>query len=70
MESNFDFSFTKNNIEFEFLSKNQNPKDVFSYLFYKAKMACFFEVGKNDEKLKLLSQVIDINDWRNISANL
>ena len=43
MESNFDYSFTKNNIEFHFLSKNQNPHESLSYLFYKAKMACFFE---------------------------
>jgi hypothetical protein len=70
MESNFDFSFTKNNIEFEFLSKNQNPKDVSSYLFYKAKMACFFETKKDEEKLNLISEVINIDDWRNKSADL
>ena len=68
MESNFDYSFSKNNIEFQFLSKNQNPNDVFSYLFYKAKMACFFEEHKNDNKLDLLEQVIDIKQWREVKV--
>ena len=70
MESNFDYSFSKNNIEFQFLSKNQNPHESFSYLFHKAKMACFFEDDKKEEKLDLLEQVIDIKEWREISANI
>ena len=68
MESNFDYSFTKNNIEFHFLSKNQNPHESLSYLFYKAKMACFFEEHKNDNKLDLLEQVIDIKQWREVKV--
>jgi hypothetical protein len=70
MESNFDYSFSKNNIEFQFLSKNQNPNDVFSYLFYKAKMACFFEEEQDEEILDLVSEVIDISEWRQLGKEI
>jgi hypothetical protein len=33
-------------------------------------MACFFEDDKKEEKLDLLEQVIDIKEWRKISASL
>jgi len=68
MESNFDYSFSKNNIEFHFLSKKQNPHESLSYLFYKAKMACFFEENKNENKLDILEQVIDIKQWREVKV--
>ena len=70
MESNFDYSFSKNNIEFQFLSKNQNPNDVFSYLFYKAKMAYFFEEEQDEEILDLVSEVIDISKWRQLGKEI
>ena len=38
-------------------------------LFHQAKMACFFEEERNEEKLDLLSEVLDIKDWRRISAS-
>ena len=68
MESNFDYSFSKNNIEFHFLSKNQNPQESLSYLFYKSKMTCFFEENINENKLDLLEQVIDIKQWREVKV--
>ena len=37
-------------------------------LFYQAKMACFFQKERNEEKLDMLSEVLDIKDWRRISA--
>ena len=33
-------------------------------------MACFFETKKDEEKLNLISEVINIDDWRNKSADL
>lgn len=41
-------------------------KDI---LFYQAKIACFFEEDRNEEKLDILSEVLDIEDWRRISAS-
>ena len=38
-------------------------------LFYQAKMACFFQKERNEEKLDMLSEVLDIKDWRRISAS-
>ena len=37
-------------------------------LFHQAKMACFFEEERNEEKLDTLSEVLDIKDRRRISA--
>ena len=37
-------------------------------LFHQAKIACFFEEERNEEKLDILSEVLDIKDWRKISA--
>ena len=37
-------------------------------LFHQAKMACFFEEERIEEKLDMLSEVLDIKDWRRISA--
>ena len=37
-------------------------------LFHQAKIACFFEEERNEEKLDILSEVLDIKDWRRISA--
>ena len=33
-------------------------------------MACFFEKERDEEKLDLLAQVIDISEWRKISEAL
>ena len=38
-------------------------------LFHQAKIACFFEEERNEEKLDMLSEVLDIKDWRRISAS-
>lgn len=38
-------------------------------LFYQAKMACFFEEVRNEEKLDMLGEVLDIEDWRRVSAS-
>ena len=38
-------------------------------LIHQAKMACFFEKERNEEKLDMLSEAIDIKDWRRISAS-
>ncbi len=37
-------------------------------LFHQAQMACFFEEERNEEKLDMLSEVLEIKDWRKISA--
>ena len=42
---------------------------LINVLFYKSKMACFFEEERNEEKLDILSEVLDIEDWRRISAS-
>ena len=39
-------------------------------LLYKAKIACFYEKKRDEEKLNLLSQVIDVDEWRKISEAL
>ncbi len=39
-----------------------------SLLFYKAKMACFFEKERNEEKLDMMSEVLDIKEWREITS--
>ena len=39
-------------------------------LFYKAKMACFFQKERNEVKLDMLSEVLDIEDWRQINKEL
>ena len=45
------------------------PSSFPSVLFYQANMACFFEKKRNEEKLDMLSKVLDIKDWSRISAN-
>ena len=46
-----------------------NLSSLPNILFYQAKMACFFEEKRNEEKLDMLSEVLDIKDWRRISAS-
>ena len=43
-------------------------KTLSNILFYQAKMACFFEKERNEEKLDMLSEVLDIKEWRRMSA--
>jgi len=50
---------------YNFLEHTQYLPNI---LFYQAKMACFFEKERNEEKLDMLSEVLDIKDWRRISA--
>ena len=44
-------------------------QNLSNILFHQAKMACFFEEKRNEEKLDMLSEVVDIKDWRRISAS-
>jgi ATP/maltotriose-dependent transcriptional regulator MalT len=44
---------------------NQNLSNILSH---QAKRACFFEEERNEEKLDILSEVLEIKDWRKISA--
>jgi len=67
----------------KFLESNEEMPEVLYYLhdysrltstlsnilFYKAKRACFFEEERNEEKLDILSEVLDIEDWRRVSAS-
>ena len=39
-------------------------------LYQQARIVCFFEKESNEEKLDMLSEVLDIKDWRRISANM
>ena len=43
-------------------------ENLSNILFHQAKIACFFEEERNEEKLDMLSEVLDIKDWRRISA--
>jgi hypothetical protein len=45
------------------------PENFSNILFHQAKIACFFEEERNEEKLDILSEVLDIKDWRRISAS-
>ena len=59
------------------LSENVNPY-LFNFsvytqylpniLFHLSKIACFFEKNHNQKKLNILSEVLDIEEWRRISA--
>lgn len=61
----------KDEIIMRFLHKYYSSTNVLdNILFYKAKMTCFFEQERNEEKLDMLSEVLDIEDWRRISASL
>ena len=42
--------------------------NVSNILFYKAKMACFFEKERSEEKLDMLAEVLDIKELREISV--
>ena len=67
----------------KFLESNEEMPEVMYYLhdysqltstlsnilFYKAKRACFFEEVRNEEKLDMLGEVLDIQDWRRISSS-
>ncbi len=48
---------------------NDQTQNLSNILFYQAKMACFFEENRNEEKLDMLSEVLDIKDWRRISES-
>ena len=71
ISKDFNLRTTNNNEEYMYLSNlcdyTSNLPDL---LLYKAKMACFFDTERDEEKLNLLSEVIDIDDWRNISAKM
>ena len=59
------------NSEYIYFNKFSNEyKGLLNLLFLKGKMACFFDEDKKEEKLNLIEQVIDIKEWREISASL
>jgi hypothetical protein len=69
--NNVKLSKWNNNSVFKYFIKfNNSSLPLINLLFFKAKMACFFEDDKKEEKLDLLEQVIDIKEWRKISASL
>ena len=55
-----------NSFLFNYSQTTENLHDV---LFYKTKMACFFEEQRNEEKLDMLNEVLDIKDLRRIRAS-
>ncbi len=59
-----DLQIDNNPFLYRFCKHTQCLSDI---LFYKAKMACFFEKESNEEKLDMLSEVLDIKDWRRLS---
>lgn len=48
---------------------SQLTSTLSNILFYKAKRACYFEEVRNEEKLDMLGEVLDIQDWRRISSS-
>tara|TARA_B110001450_G_scaffold235570_1_gene240376 strand:- start:564 stop:4826 length:4263 start_codon:yes stop_codon:yes gene_type:complete len=59
-----------NDIKNSFLfNLNKQSETQVHFLFHQAKMACFFEKQRNEEKLDMLSEVLDIKDWRRMSAS-
>ncbi|MAJ07132.1 MAG: hypothetical protein CL827_09800, partial [Crocinitomicaceae bacterium] len=48
---------------------SENTHYLSNILFHQAKMACFFKEERNEEKLDMLSEVLNIKDWRRISAS-
>ena len=57
--------------DFNFIYNNSKDISILNnFLKHKAKLACFFEKNQDEEKLDLLSQLIDIDDWRKISASI
>ncbi|MDB4650058.1 hypothetical protein OAF64_08680, partial [Crocinitomicaceae bacterium] len=66
----FDNLFDCEENTYLYLSNFFNHPTTFSnILFHQAKMACFFEKERNEEKLDMLSEVLDITDWRRISSS-
>jgi len=79
---NYRFSFLEgisSQIGGQSLSLSEHSDLLFNYsssvnllqnvLFSVAKEACFFELERNEEKLDMLSEVLDIEDWRRISSS-
>jgi hypothetical protein len=60
-----------NESDYSFVIKNANNiKKINSFLYHKSKMVCFFEKEVDEDKLNLLSQVIDVDEWKKISASI
>ena len=70
ISNKFNHSFNLSGEDSLFLyNHSEHTQYLPNILFYQAKMACFFEKERNEEKLDMLSEVIDIKDWRRISAS-
>ena len=60
-----------NNSNYNYIYNNLEDISILNnFLKHKLKLACFFEKDQEEEKLDLLSQVIDIDDWRKISTSI
>ena len=71
ISKNFNDRITEPYEEFMYLSNLYNYTDnLQDILLYKAKMECFFEEKKNENKLDLIEQVIDIKEWRELSFEI
>jgi hypothetical protein len=69
ISKDFNLRPTNPNEEYMYLSVlNDYTNNLPELLLYKAKMACFFEENKNENKLDLLEQVIDIKQWREVKV--
>ena len=64
-----EFSFGECNHLYHFSQYIQHLHIVPKILIFKTVRACFFEKERNEEKLDMLSEVLDIKDWRRISAS-
>ena len=60
-----------NNQDYTFIISNLNSPEFYPvFLNHKAKMACFFENKIDQNKINLLSEVINISEWKRISNQI
>ena len=60
-----------NNQDYTFIISNLNSPEFYSiFLKHKAKMACFFENKVDQNKINLLSEVINISEWKRIKNQI
>ena len=70
IEDFFDDKYNSNK-DYQYIIKNMSDiKALETFLVHKTKMACFFENDNNEAKLDLIDSVIDIKEWRGISASI
>ena len=60
-----------NNQDYTFIISNLNSPEFYSiFLKHKAKIACFFENKVDQNKINLLSEVINISEWKRIKNQI